>query len=162
MHTVLAGVEAGQGHPAAQVDPQLGGAGVRERGADESPLAALRRSRSGCWRSGIRWPPWGGLRALLPDGAGLAGAARAGPGGGRGDGEHAGRAAGRGGGRRGGPSGPDARLAAALIIAGIRAAGAEAVARQVGGDPVEEVAVEQVEVLRRTFDALERALPGVA
>lgn len=59
-------------------------------------------------------------------------------------------------------TGPDARLAAALIVAGIRAAGAEALARQLGGDPVEEVAVEQAEVLRRTFDALERALPGVA
>lgn len=52
------------------------------------------------------------------------------------------------------------RLAAALIIAGIRAAYAEGAGRQLRGDPADEVAVGQVEVLRRTFDALERALPG--
>ncbi|MFE1776509.1 TetR/AcrR family transcriptional regulator [Streptomyces sp. NPDC059008] len=54
----------------------------------------------------------------------------------------------------------DSRLAAALIVAGVRVAYAEAAGRQLRGDPADEVAVEQVEVLRRTFDALERALPG--
>ncbi|USA03674.1 hypothetical protein NCG97_28545 [Streptomyces lydicamycinicus] len=51
---------------------------------------------------------------------------------------------------------------AALIIAVIRVAYVDAAARQLGGDPVDEVAVEQTKVLRRTFDALERALPGFA
>ncbi|GAA2601837.1 TetR family transcriptional regulator [Streptomyces tubercidicus] len=56
----------------------------------------------------------------------------------------------------------DARLGAGLIIAAIRVAYVDAAARQLGGDPVDEVAVEQAEVLRRTFEALERALPGFA
>ncbi|GFE26181.1 TetR/AcrR family transcriptional regulator [Streptomyces nigrescens] len=56
----------------------------------------------------------------------------------------------------------DARLGAALIVAAIRVAYVEAATRQLKGDPVDEVAVEQVEVLRRTFEALERALPGFA
>ncbi|MEU6329525.1 TetR/AcrR family transcriptional regulator [Streptomyces sp. NPDC047049] len=136
---------------------------VRERGADESPLAALRRLALGLlaerhplaavgegfehfYRTVLDSPALRArgreaveemestLAALLAEAAG-------------GDADR---------------PGPDARLAAALIVAGIRAAGAEAVARQLGGDPVDEVAVEQAEVLRRTFDALERALPGVS
>lgn len=58
--------------------------------------------------------------------------------------------------------GQEARLGAALTVAAIRVAYVDAAARQLGGDPVDEVAVEQAEVLRRTFDALERALPGFA
>ncbi|MGW7573672.1 hypothetical protein [Streptomyces sp. NPDC054765] len=58
--------------------------------------------------------------------------------------------------------GRDARPAVALIIAGIRAAYAGAAARRIGSDPVDAVAVEPAEALRRTFDALERALPGIA
>ncbi|MFI9049869.1 TetR/AcrR family transcriptional regulator [Streptomyces sp. NPDC053427] len=56
--------------------------------------------------------------------------------------------------------GGDSRLAAALIIAGIRAAHNDAAGRQLAGEPAAEVAVGQEEVLRRAFDALERALPG--
>ncbi|MFJ9470967.1 TetR/AcrR family transcriptional regulator [Streptomyces caniferus] len=135
---------------------------VRGRGADESPLAALRRLALGLlaerhplaavgegfehfWRTVLDSPALrargreaveemeGTLAALLAEAAG-------------GDADRPGR---------------EARLAAALIVAGIRAAGAEAVARQLEGDPVDEVAVEQAEVLRRTFDALERALSGL-
>ncbi|MGW7491679.1 TetR/AcrR family transcriptional regulator [Streptomyces sp. NPDC054786] len=134
---------------------------VRERGADESPLAALRRVTLGLlaerhplgavgegfghfWRTVLDSPALRArgreaveementLAALLAEAAG-------------GDADRPGH---------------DARLAAALIIAGIRAAYAEAVTRQLGGDPVDEVAVEQAAALRRTFDALERALPG--
>ncbi|MFF4953688.1 TetR/AcrR family transcriptional regulator [Streptomyces chattanoogensis] len=54
----------------------------------------------------------------------------------------------------------DARLAAALIVAAYRVAYAGAAARQLAGDPAEEVAADQEAVLRRTFEALERALPG--
>ncbi|MEX2973442.1 TetR/AcrR family transcriptional regulator [Streptomyces sp. C184] len=136
---------------------------VRERGADESPLAALRALVLGLlaerhplsavgegfehfWRTVLDSPALrargreaveemeGILAALLAEAAG-------------GDADRPGH---------------DARLAAALIIAGVRAACAGAVARQLGGDPVDEVAVEQAEVLRRTFDALERALPDGA
>ncbi|MEW1752238.1 TetR/AcrR family transcriptional regulator [Streptomyces angustmyceticus] len=132
---------------------------VRERGADETPLAALRRLTLGLlaerhplaavgegfehfWRTVLDSPALCArgreaveemehtLAGLLAEAAG-------------GDVERPDRAA---------------RLAAALIIAGIRAAFVEAVTRRLGGDPVEEVAVEQAEVLRRTFDALERAL----
>ncbi|MGW7020531.1 TetR/AcrR family transcriptional regulator [Streptomyces decoyicus] len=146
---------------------------VRERGADESPLAALRRLALGLlaerhplagvgegfehfWRTVLDSPALrargreaveemeDALAVLLTEAVG-------------------GETGGPGpvGGEAGGP-GRDVRLAAALIIAGIRAAFAGAAARQLGGDPVDEVAVEQAEVLRRTFDALERALPGFA
>ncbi|MFD3420370.1 TetR/AcrR family transcriptional regulator [Streptomyces decoyicus] len=136
---------------------------VRERGADESPLAALRRLTLGLL---AERHPLGGVgegfehfwRTVLDSPALRA----------RGReaveemedvlavllGEAVGSDAGR--------PGRDVRLAAALIIAGIRAAFAGAAARQLGGDPVDAVAVEQAEVLRRTFDALERALPGFA
>ncbi|MFG2865718.1 TetR/AcrR family transcriptional regulator [Streptomyces sioyaensis] len=136
---------------------------VRERGADESPLAALRALVLGLlaerhplsvvgegferfWRTVLDSPALrargreaieemeGTLAALLAEAAG-------------GDADRPGQ---------------DARLAAALIVAGVRAACAGALARQLGGDPVDEVAVEQAEVLRRTFDALERALPNGA
>ncbi|MGW9428346.1 TetR/AcrR family transcriptional regulator [Streptomyces decoyicus] len=136
---------------------------VRERGADESPLAALRRLTLGLlaerhplagvgegfehfWRTVLDSPA---LRARgreaveeMEDVLAVL----------------LGEAVGGGAGR----PGRDVRLAAALIIAGIRAAFAGAAARQLGGDPVDAVAVEQAEVLRRTFDALERALPGFA
>ncbi|ARF54794.1 TetR/AcrR family transcriptional regulator [Streptomyces gilvosporeus] len=58
-----------------------------------------------------------------------------------------------------GRPGRGSRLAAALIIAGLRAVHVEAAGRQLAGDPVDDVAAGQEEVLRRTFDALERALP---
>ncbi|MGX7761730.1 TetR/AcrR family transcriptional regulator [Streptomyces angustmyceticus] len=132
---------------------------VRERGADEAPLAALRRLTLGLlaerhplagvgegfehfWRTVLDSPALRArareaveelehtLAALLAEAAG-------------GDPERPGRTD---------------RLAAALVIAGIRAAFVEAVTRQLGGDPVEAVAVEQEKVLRRTFAALERAL----
>ncbi|WP_406217202.1 TetR/AcrR family transcriptional regulator [Streptomyces decoyicus] len=136
---------------------------VRERGADESPLAALRRLTLGLlaerhplagvgegfehfWRTVLDSPA---LRARgreaveeMEDALAVLLAEAVGD--------------------EAGVSGRDVRLAAALIIAGIRAAFAGAAARQLGGDPVDEVAVEQAEVLRRTFDALERALPGFA
>lgn len=136
---------------------------VRERGADESPLAALRRLTLGLlaerhplagvgegfehfWRTVLDSPA---LRARgreaveeMEDALAVLLA------------EAVGGDAGR--------PGRDVRLAAALIIAGIRAAFAGAAARQLGGDPVDAVAVEQAEVLRSTFDALERALPGFA
>ena len=155
-----------QGGPLPRPDPRGPGAAhpaVRERGADESPLAALRRLALGLlaerhplagvgegfehfWRTVLDSPALrargreaveemeDALAALLAEAVG---------------------------GEAGRP-GRDVRLAAALIIAGIRAAFAGAAARQLGGDPVDEVAVEQAEVLRRTFDALERALPGFA
>ncbi|QIK09342.1 TetR/AcrR family transcriptional regulator [Streptomyces sp. Je 1-4] len=136
---------------------------VRERGADESPLAALRRLVLGLlaerhplagvgegfehfWRTVLDSPALrargreaveemeGTLAALLAEAAG-------------GDADRPGH---------------EARLGAGLIVAAIRVAYLEAVARQLGGDPVDEVAVEQPEVLRRTFEALERALPGFA
>ncbi|AZS71233.1 TetR family transcriptional regulator [Streptomyces lydicus] len=136
---------------------------VRERGADEPPLAALRRLVLGLlaerhplagvgegfehfWRTVLDSPALrargreaveemeGTLAALLAEAAG-------------GDMDRPGH---------------DARLGAALIVAAIRVAYVEAAARQLGGDPVDEVAVEQAEVLRRTFEALERALPGFA
>ncbi|MFG2209236.1 TetR/AcrR family transcriptional regulator [Streptomyces sp. NPDC048638] len=52
------------------------------------------------------------------------------------------------------------RLAAALIVAAYRVAYAGAAARQLEGDLVDAVAVEQEAVLRRTFEVLERMLPG--
>ncbi|WP_432145383.1 TetR/AcrR family transcriptional regulator [Streptomyces sp. bgisy084] len=136
---------------------------VRERGAGESPLAALRRlvlallaerhplggvgeGFEHFWRTVLDSPALrargreaveeteGALAALLAEAAG-------------GDAERPGH---------------DARLAAALTVAAIRVAYVDAATRQLGGDPVDEVAVEQAEVLRRTFDALERALPGFA
>ncbi|WP_330477457.1 TetR/AcrR family transcriptional regulator [Streptomyces platensis] len=136
---------------------------VRERGTGESPLAALRRlvlallaerhplagvgeGFEHFWRTVLDSPALrargreaveemeGALAALLAEAAG-------------GDAERPGH---------------DARLGAALTVAAIRAAYVDAAARQLGGDPVDEVAVEQAEVLRRTFDALERALPGFA
>ncbi|MGD3104852.1 TetR/AcrR family transcriptional regulator [Streptomyces sp. YGL11-2] len=58
--------------------------------------------------------------------------------------------------------GYDHRLAAALVIAGCRAAYAEAAARALAGDSADAVAVDQEAVIRRTFDALERALPDGA
>ncbi|MGY5126348.1 TetR/AcrR family transcriptional regulator [Streptomyces nigrescens] len=135
---------------------------VRERGADEAPLAALRRLVLGLlaerhplagvgegfeyfWRTVLDSPALRArgreaveemedtLAALLAEAAG--GTDR---------------------------PGHDARLGAALVVAAVRVAYVEAAARQLGGDPVDEVAVEQAEVLRRTFEALERALPGFA
>ncbi|MFB6440645.1 TetR/AcrR family transcriptional regulator [Streptomyces sp. NPDC056411] len=134
---------------------------IRERGADEQPLAALRRLTLDLvaerhplgavgegfehfWRtvldsSALRARGREAVEELEGVLAGLLA-----------------EAAGGDGGR------PDhgSRLAAALIVAGIRAAYAEALRRQLRGDPVEVVAAEQAEVLRRTFDALERALPA--
>ncbi|WP_395371938.1 TetR/AcrR family transcriptional regulator [Streptomyces tubercidicus] len=136
---------------------------VRERGAGESPLAALRRLVLGLlaerhplagvgegfehfWRTVLDSPALrargreaveemeNALAALLAEAAG-------------GDADRPDH---------------DARLGAGLIIAAIRVAYVDAAARQLGGDPVDEVAVEQAEVLRRTFEALERALPGFA
>lgn len=136
---------------------------VRERGAEESPLAALRRLVQALlaerhplggvgegfehfWRTVLDSPALrargreaveeleGVLAGLLAEAAG-------------GDAERLGH---------------EARLAAALTVAAIRVAYVDAAARQLGGDPVDEVAVEQAEVLRRTFDALEQALPGFA
>lgn len=136
---------------------------VRERGADRSPLAALRALVLGLvaerhplsavgegfghfWRTVLDSPA---LRARGREALDEM------------EGDLAGVFAQAAGGEPGRP-GHEARLAAALIVAGVRAAGAGAVARQLGGDPVGEVAVEQAEVLRRTFDALERALPDLA
>ncbi|MGA5562532.1 TetR/AcrR family transcriptional regulator [Streptomyces platensis] len=136
---------------------------VRERGTQESPLAALRRlvlallverhplggvgeGFEHFWRTVLDSPALrargreaveemeGALAALLAEAAG-------------GDAERPGH---------------DARLGAALTVAAIRVAYVGAASRQLGGDPVDDVAVEQAEVLRRTFDALERALPGFA
>ncbi|MFF3544562.1 TetR/AcrR family transcriptional regulator [Streptomyces platensis] len=136
---------------------------VRERGTEESPLAALRRlvlallaerhplagvgeGFERFWRTVLDSPALrargreaveemeGALAGLLAEAAG-------------GDAERPGH---------------DARLGAALTVAAIRVAYVDAAVRQLGGDPVDEVAVEQAEVLRRTFDALERALPGFA
>lgn len=136
---------------------------VRERGAGESPLAALRRLVLGLlaerhplagvgegfehfWRTVLDSPALRArgreaveementLAALLAEAAG-------------GDADRPDH---------------DARLGAGLIIAAIRVAYVDAAARQLGGDPVDKVAVEQAEVLRRTFEALERALPGFA
>ncbi|AJT67834.3 hypothetical protein T261_6219 [Streptomyces lydicus] len=132
---------------------------VRERGADETPLAALRRLAFALL---ARRHPLGGVGegfahfwqtvldspALRARGreaveeientlAGLLGEAA---------------------GEEGGPG--DARLAAALIVAAYRVAYAGAAVRQLAGDPADEVAADQEAVLRRTFDALERALPG--
>ncbi|MFJ6604395.1 TetR/AcrR family transcriptional regulator [Streptomyces lydicus] len=132
---------------------------VRERGADETPLAALRRltldllaqrhplaavgeGYGHFWRTVMDSPA---LRArgrevveeLEHTLAGLLAETEGG------DAERPGHRS---------------RLAAALIIAGIRAAYAEAIGRQLGGEAVDEVAAGQVEVLRRTFEALERAL----
>ncbi|MFI7100285.1 TetR/AcrR family transcriptional regulator [Streptomyces sp. NPDC050161] len=61
--------------------------------------------------------------------------------------------------RAAGDDGPEPRLSAALIVGGWRAVYAEALARQLDGDPVDAVAVDYAEALERTFDALERALP---
>ncbi|BCK71985.1 TetR family transcriptional regulator [Streptomyces libani subsp. rufus] len=136
---------------------------VRERGPEESPLAALRRlvlallaerhplggvgeGFEHFWRTVLDSPALrargreaveemeGVLAALLAEAAG-------------GDAERPGH---------------EARLGAALTVAAIRVAYVDAASRQLGGDSVGEVAVEQAEVLRRTFDALERALPGFA
>lgn len=136
---------------------------VRERGADRSPLAALRALVLGLvaerhplsavgegfgrfWRTVLDSPA---LRARGREALEEV------------EGDLAGVLAEAAGGEPDRP-GCDARLAAALIVAGVRTAGAGALARQLGGDPVGEVAVEQAEVLRRTFDALERALPDLA
>ncbi|MFI1502238.1 TetR/AcrR family transcriptional regulator [Streptomyces platensis] len=136
---------------------------VRERGTEGSPLAALRRlvlallaerhplagvgeGFEHFWRTVLDSPALrargreaveemeGALAGLLAEASG-------------GDAERPGH---------------DARLGAALTVAAIRVAYVDAAVRQLGGDPVDEVAVEQAEVLRRTFDALERALPGFA
>ncbi|MGW1377369.1 TetR/AcrR family transcriptional regulator [Streptomyces sp. NPDC002446] len=134
---------------------------VRDRGADETPLAALRRL---AFELLEQRHPLGGVgegyehfwRTVLDSPALRA----------RGreaveemEDTLAGLLAEAAGGEAGRPD-SDSRLAAALIIAGIRAAYAGAAGRQLGGDPADEVAVGQAEVLRRTFDALERALPG--
>ncbi|MFE3768946.1 MULTISPECIES: TetR/AcrR family transcriptional regulator [unclassified Streptomyces] len=133
---------------------------VRERGADETPLAALRRLALDLL---ARRHPLGGLgegfghffrtvvdapslRARAREAAEEIEAALAGA---------LAEAAG------GDPARPDrsARLAAAMIIAAWRALYAELVDRQLEGDPVEEVAVEHEAVIRHTFDVLARALP---
>ena len=130
--------------------------GVRERGAGEEPLAALRRlalellaqgPKEGFqhfWRTVLDSPA---LRARAREAVeeiegALAGALA--------------EAAG------GDPARPDrdARLAAALIVAGWRTAFVEAAARQLAGDPAEAVAVDHEAVIRHTFEVLERALPG--
>ncbi|MEV0369602.1 TetR/AcrR family transcriptional regulator [Streptomyces sp. NPDC050636] len=137
---------------------------IRERGADESPLAALRRLALDLlarrhplagvgegftyfWRTVLESPALRarGREAVEEIEDVLAGLLA--------------EAAGGGTGERRGDSG-DPRLAAALIVAAYRVAYAGAAARQLGGDPADEVAVEQAAVLERTFDALERALPG--
>ncbi|TSB32387.1 TetR/AcrR family transcriptional regulator [Streptomyces benahoarensis] len=131
---------------------------VRDRGPGEVPLAALRRLATGLvasghpltkvgegfgnfWRTVLDSPA---LRArgreVLEELEELLAA-------------ELGRATGAA------PGDPEPRLAAALIVAGWRAAYATAARRQLDGDPAEVVAVEQAAVLERTFDALERALP---
>ncbi|MFJ9418470.1 TetR/AcrR family transcriptional regulator [Streptomyces sp. NPDC101227] len=137
---------------------------VRERAADETPLAALRRLALGLL---ARRHPLGGVgegfehfwQTVLDSPALRA----------RGreaveemENTLAGLLDEAAGGAAGAVDGPsaDSRLAAALIIAAFRVAYAGAAARQLKGDPADEVAVDQEAVLRRTFDALERALPG--
>ncbi|TJZ51085.1 TetR/AcrR family transcriptional regulator [Streptomyces piniterrae] len=136
---------------------------IRDRGADESPLAALRRlaldllarrhplagvgdNFTHFWRTVLESPALRarGREAVEEIEDVLAGLLA--------------EVAGDAGGRRG--DGGDPRLAAALIIAAYRVAYAGAAARQLDGDPADEVAVEQAAVLERTFDALERALRG--
>ncbi len=133
---------------------------VRGRGADESPLAALRRLALELL---AQRHPLGGLgegfeyffrtvlaapslRARAREAAEEIEAALAGA---------LAEAAG------GDPARPDrdARLAAAMIVAAWRTLYAEVVIRQLEGDPVEEVAVEHEAVIRHTFDVLARALP---
>ncbi|AJC59144.1 Transcriptional regulator C TetR family (modular protein) [Streptomyces sp. 769] len=133
---------------------------VRGRGADETPLAALRRLAlellaqrhplggpgegfEHFYRTVLEAPS---LRARAREAvqeveAALAGALAEAAGG---DPARPGR---------------DARLAAALIIAGWRTFFAEAVVRQLEGDPADEVAVDHEAVIRHTFDVLGRALP---
>ncbi|MFE2230827.1 TetR/AcrR family transcriptional regulator [Streptomyces kronopolitis] len=136
---------------------------VRERGADRSPLAALRALMLGLvaerhplsavgegfgrfWRTVLDSPA---LRARGREALEEV------------EGDLAGVLAEATGGEPDRP-GHDARLAAALIVAGVRAAAAGALARQLGGDPVDATAVAYTEVLHRTFNALERALPDLA
>lgn len=132
---------------------------VRERRADETPLAALRRLAldllAQCHPLGgvaARFAPFWctvldspALRArgreALEEIEGLLAAELA-----------------RTEGADTGDHGP--RLAAALIVAAYRTAYATALARLIDGDPEEDVARDQVAVLERTFDALARALPG--
>ncbi|MGW2405901.1 TetR/AcrR family transcriptional regulator [Streptomyces sp. NPDC001739] len=140
---------------------ELIGRAVRERGPDETPLAALRRlvldllaerhplcgvgeGFEHFWRTVLDSPA---LRARAREAVEEL------------EGALAGLLAEAAGGDAGRPD-HSARLAAALIVAGIRTAYAEAVGRQLAGEPVGEVAAGQAEVLRRTFEALERALPA--
>ncbi|UQA96092.1 TetR/AcrR family transcriptional regulator [Streptomyces halobius] len=137
---------------------------IRERGADESPLAALRRLALDLlaqrhplagvredftyfWRTVLESPALRarGREAVEEIEGVLAGLLA--------------KAAGDDAGARRGDAG-DPGLAAALIVAAYRVAYAGAAARLLAGDPVDEVAVEQAAVLERTFDALERALSG--
>ncbi|MEU7593561.1 TetR/AcrR family transcriptional regulator [Streptomyces sp. NPDC039022] len=58
-------------------------------------------------------------------------------------------------------AGPDAygpRLAAALTVAGYRSVYATVVRRQLAGAPVEEIAAEEGELLRHTFEVLSRVV----
>ncbi|WP_052230451.1 TetR/AcrR family transcriptional regulator [Streptomyces sp. CT34] len=136
---------------------------VRERGADESPPAALRRllldllarrhplgavgeGFEHFWRTVLDAPA---LRARAREAVEEI------------EGTLAGLLAEAAGGDAGRP-GYDHRLAAALIISGCRAAYTEAAARALAGDSADEVAVDQEAVIRRTFDVLERALPDGA
>nr|WP_066973525.1 TetR/AcrR family transcriptional regulator [Streptomyces sp. NRRL F-4489] len=133
---------------------------VRERGPDETPLAALRRLALDLlarrhplggpgegfayfWRTVLDAPS---LRARAREAAeeiegALAGALA----------EAAGQDPAR--------PGREVRLAAALIVAGWRSLYVEAVGRQLAGDPADAVAADHEEVIRHTFDVLERALP---
>ncbi|MER6051556.1 TetR family transcriptional regulator [Streptomyces sp. NPDC001793] len=133
---------------------------VRERGADETPLAALRRLALDLL---AERHPLGGpgegfeyfFRTVLEAPSLRARAREAVE---EVEGALAGALAEAAGGD---PARPDrgARLAAALIIAGWRTCYVEAAARQLAGDPADEVAVDHEAVIRHTFEALERALP---
>ncbi|MEU9118069.1 TetR/AcrR family transcriptional regulator [Streptomyces sp. NPDC048483] len=137
---------------------------VRERGADRTPLAALRglaldllarrhplagvgEGFTYFWRTVLDSPALRarGREAVEELENTLAGLLA--------------EAAGGGSAGRRGEAG-DPRLAAALIVAAYRVAYAGAAVRLLAGDPVDEVAADQVAVLERAFDALERALPG--
>ncbi|WP_446750634.1 TetR/AcrR family transcriptional regulator [Streptomyces sp. WZ-12] len=134
--------------------------GVRERGADETPLAALRRLALELFAQGH---PLGGpkegfqyfWRTVLDSPALRARAREAVE---EVEGALAGALAEAAGGDPARPD-RDARLAAALIVAGWRTVFVDAAARQLAGDPADAVAVDHEAVIRHTFDVLERALP---
>ncbi|WP_438490606.1 TetR/AcrR family transcriptional regulator [Streptomyces sp. S186] len=133
---------------------------VRERGADETPLAALRRLALGLL---AERHPLGGpgegfeyfFRTVLEAPSLRARAREAVE---EVEGALAGALAEAAGGDPARP-GRSARLAAALIVAGWRTCYVEAAARQLAGDPADEVAADHEAVIRHTFEALERALP---